>query len=436
MQIEWDRPLSHRRGSRTRLGGLDIYYDFDWKTLFRHNRAVFPKGKSLASLVKRECPDGRRATLLLTIREDVEAGIREVGDRYVVVVPIQEYLGQAGADAATTYYARLVGAPLTKLTTLSDAVFSEAELGRFLQDNLDEAVLTEWANATHGNRRLLEDVAGSPPSVQDLSAMIRGLTELNPPEVRELAEHLSEVAGGAGDRSMLEVATSSSTGRYAVGEILADRLEDRIADVRVQLRSYRDLVAQDDVSETDVQRFLEANPWIVGLGYVRARPRVEIPRGEVDFVLERYDGFFDILELKGPRDPVIVEAGPRQPRPPSASSYSLGPGLSKALAQSHLYRSNLDRGRDLTTQYGLSDARQPRVIILAGRSSTLSETGREILRHLNLSLHRVEILPYDRLADRTETWLESIEELLQTPSAKGQQEESAEVGGADGGSIA
>ena len=91
MSIEWDRPLRHRKGSRRRLAGLDVFYDFDWKQVFRHNRAVFPNGQSLAALVARECPNGKHATLLLTIREDVEAGIREVENRYIVIVPIQDY---------------------------------------------------------------------------------------------------------------------------------------------------------------------------------------------------------------------------------------------------------------------------------------------------------------------------------------------------------
>jgi hypothetical protein len=50
MPIEWDRPLAHRRGAGDRLAGLDVYYDFDWRTMFRHDRAVFPRGQSLAQM--------------------------------------------------------------------------------------------------------------------------------------------------------------------------------------------------------------------------------------------------------------------------------------------------------------------------------------------------------------------------------------------------
>lgn len=129
--------------------------------------------------------------------------------------------------------------------------------------------------------------------------------------------------------------------------------------------------------------------------------------------MNRYDGFFDIVELKGPRDEIIIErseAGAE--RPPSGSAYSLGPTLANALAQAHHYRSILEQSRELQYQYGLADSRQPRILILLGRSTDLSESGREILRHLNLTLHRVEVIPYDLLGRRTMGLLANIETLL------------------------
>ena len=163
-----------------------------------------------------------------------------------------------------------------------------------------------------------------------------------------------------------------------------------------------------------LQKFLEINPWIVGLPYVGARARVEIPRGEIDFVLDRYDGFFDIVELKGPEDLIVVERNEASAdRPPSASAYTLGPALAKALAQAHHYRAILEQSAELLhQQYGLTDSRQPRILILLGKSTDLSESGREILRQLNLTLHRVEVIPYDLLGHRTAGLLDNIEKLL------------------------
>jgi len=107
MPIQWDQPLNHRRGADNLLGGIDVYFDFDWRTVFGHDRAVFPRGQSLAQLIARDCPDGKEPALLLTERTDIEARIEETDERYVVILPIFDYLQNAGADAASTYYARL-----------------------------------------------------------------------------------------------------------------------------------------------------------------------------------------------------------------------------------------------------------------------------------------------------------------------------------------
>jgi hypothetical protein len=417
--LEWDRPLRHRRGSARRLSGLEIYYDFDWRATFGHDKAVFPRGQSLSSLVQQDCPENKHPTLLLTSRTDVVARIEETGDRYIVIVPIYDYLRNAGADAASTYYARLSNTPLTKLSTLSDASFSTSELQSFLDRHLTREVLVEWAGTSSERLDLLRDIAGLAESSLPEHAVevIHRLTTPHPQMITEIAAYLDRLDKSAGARELMGRLTQSEGGRAVAARVLGERLSERIADTRRQLDAYQALISSAGATETDVQSFLERNPWIVGLPYVGARARVEIPRGQIDFLLDRYDGFFDIMELKGPDDTIIVEpvATSSTERPPSASAYSLGPALAKALAQAHHYRAILERSRELGTQYGLADTRQPRIFVLVGRSSDLSESGREILRQLNLTLHRVEVIPYDLLGLRTRGLLENIETLLGDP---------------------
>ena len=208
----------------------------------------------------------------------------------------------------------------------------------------------------------------------------------------------------------------SELGRMLTADVLSKQLVGRIADTRRKLTEYQALIAEPDATETDVQRFLEINPWIVGLPYVSAQARVEIPRGELDFVLNRYDGFFDIVELKSPGEDLVRERTKSESvRPASASAYSLGPALARALAQAHHYRSILNDSRDLAGQYGLKDTREPNILILVGRSTSMTQTGGNVLRELNYSLHRVEIIPYDLLGQRTEGFLGNIESLMSGP---------------------
>ncbi|MFH2210685.1 MAG: hypothetical protein ABIJ01_03505 [Pseudomonadota bacterium] len=99
------------------------------------------------------------------------------------------------------------------------------------------------------------------------------------------------------------------------------------------------------------------------------------------------------------------------------NTYSLGPALAKALAQAHHYKALLDQARNLHDQYGLADTRQPRILIVLGCSTSLTATSREVLRQLNLSLHRVEVIPYDLLGTRTAGLLDNLESLLNGASA-------------------
>lgn len=418
MPIEWDPPLSFRRGSPCRLAGLDVFYDFDWRSIFFHDRAVFPNGQSLSELARRDCPRGKDPALLLTERDDVEARIEETEDRYIVVVPIREYLQDAGGDAASTYYARLTGKPLTRLPSLSEIGFTPSELDAFLDANLTAELLSTWAGSSEARSRVLSESTPASNNVgtDEILAALRGIETLDDRLLDEFVAYAERLSQGGGLEALLDQVTRSGEGRLATTRALADRLGERIADTRDQIAQYQQLIGSAAVTETDVQGFLETNPWIVGLHYARARARVEIPRGEIDFVLDRYDGFFDIVELKGPGETIVKErtsSNASDGRPPTSSSYSLGSALANALAQVHLYRSILDRSRDLNEQYGLQDTRQPRIIILLGRSTELTSNGHKILRELNVSLHRVEVIPYDLLGRRMTGLLENIEALLE-----------------------
>lgn len=418
MPIPWDRKLQNRPGGKSRLGGLEIYFDFDWLAMFGHDRAVFPRGQSLAQLVTKDCPAGKAPALLLTERTDVEAHIEETRDKYIVIVPIHDYLANAGADAASTYYARMSGTPLTLLTSLSEVSFTPSELTRFLGVHLEQEVLVRWAANSPERSEILRRVAAmsNAASSSDVAGEIRRLGAADPAAFEAMGEYIERFGEDGGIRRLLARLTESELGRMLTADVLSKQLVGRIADTRRKLTEYQALIAEPDATETDVQRFLEINPWIVGLPYVSAQARVEIPRGELDFVLNRYDGFFDIVELKSPGEDLVRERTKSESvRPASASAYSLGPALARALAQAHHYRSILNDSRDLAGQYGLKDTREPNILILVGRSTSMTQTGGNVLRELNYSLHRVEIIPYDLLGQRTEGFLGNIESLMSGP---------------------
>jgi hypothetical protein len=206
----------------------------------------------------------------------------------------------------------------------------------------------------------------------------------------------------------LRALTHDVDGRYATAEVLGERSYDRLADARGAAEEFDELLAT--ANETQIQEFLELHPWLLGLDYVRIRTRQLIPRGAVDFLLERFDGFHDLLELKSPGDSIFEVHG--RAAIPSPSAYRLSRPLSLALAQVHGYRDALRYEEAVEKLYGLPHSREPRSIILIGRASELSESEERLLREFNRSLHRVEVVPFDVLTRRARVNLDNVERYL------------------------
>jgi hypothetical protein len=85
--------------------------------------------------------------------------------------------------------------------------------------------------------------------------------------------------------------------------------------------------------------------------------------------------------------------------------------LANALAQVHVYRQTLTEDATLLDrQYGLPQSRDPTVVIVIGRSKTLPSHKANVLRELNKSLHRVEVVPYDVLGRRATAILDAVDQ--------------------------
>jgi hypothetical protein len=193
------------------------------------------------------------------------------------------------------------------------------------------------------------------------------------------------------------------------GETLYARLPERLEDARSAADEFEALL--ETAGETEVQDFLETHPWLLGLDYAQIRPRQPMIRGAVDFLLESFDGFHDLLELKSPSDR-IFEPRARSSDISSPSAFRLSRPLALALAQVHAYRDALGEEVSHERFYGLPHTREPRMTILIGLASELTEQEGRILRELNRSLHRVEVVPFDVLAHRGRAVLDNVDRYL------------------------
>lgn len=423
MGISWDRPLHHRRGSPNRLDGIDIYYDFEWLEVFPDERAQFRNGKCMALLIREECPEGKTPALLLTTRDDIEEQTVETDSEYVVVLNLPRYLANATADAAASYYAHRMSSAITRMAQLHELAAQPDVIRAVVEHQLDLEHIAEWASSRADRIEQLRRIAGvidGDRETADLPAVLAALRAMQglDPEILGAIEGL---LGQEMDREtrlrLLRALTADRAGRYVTSEVLGQRISERLSDARDVTEAYEELLGDPNSTETNLQKFIEEHPWLLGLDYAQVRPRRVLPRGAMDFIMERYDGYHDLLELKSPQDPIVMAPGADDGAPPAASAFTLSPDLARALAQVHVYRDTLSTDANAVDRlYGLRNTRDPRVIIVIGQVRSLPDYRLRVLRELNLSLHRVEIVPYDVLAVRARTILDNVERHLTATS--------------------
>lgn len=392
---EWHPRLRMRTGSPTRLMGLRLFYDFNWRAVFRHNRATFRHGQDLAKTVMNGCPAGRIPCLLLTTKDDMEDGpLYTNDDNYVFVMRIHRYLAEARAGAAANYLLTKFGVSnMVTARQIRKAASDPHQQDEILEVLANREGLTRWTSRKPATRA---------PMLHEIASAHAGVSE-EAPSARGAAMNWIRSAEESALRSVVDQVVSTTEGRRAIA--LADPISGRAEDLREAAMGYRELLRSQNPSETAFQDYIMKNPMLLGLEYAEVKFRQKLRLGELDFVARRHDGYHDLLELKGPEADIIRFLGGPEKRP---SSYSLAPKLAQALAQVQLHREWIATSSREEREY-YEVTRDPRITIVIGRDSALpNETARKILRQLNVMLHRTTVLPYDKLADRADAQLNSL----------------------------
>jgi hypothetical protein len=120
------------------------------------------------------------------------------------------------------------------------------------------------------------------------------------------------------------------------------------------------------------------------------------------------------IDPKGePSRPHHRGTGGRRWRVTSSERIRTEPRSRPGARQVHVYSENVSTDPPtLHRLYGLPNVRDPRVIIVIGQVGNLPDHRSRVLREVNLSLHRVEIVPCDVLAVRAQTILDNVERHL------------------------
>lgn len=164
------------------------------------------------------------------------------------------------------------------------------------------------------------------------------------------------------------------------------------------IEKFEDML-DEDLTEHKWQKWFEKNSWVLGTNFVRVLDERNVDTQNItDFLMEAYDGFLDIIEIKRPDGNLNFWAS-------SKDHGNLVPDqdLVKAITQASKYIHEVEREANsikfLEKVDGVKTIK-PRGVLVFGRSLEWGEEEKESYRILNSNYHNLTIMTYDHVLER------------------------------------
>jgi hypothetical protein len=155
----------------------------------------------------------------------------------------------------------------------------------------------------------------------------------------------------------------------------------------------------NDLKEPKWQEWFEENDWVLGTEFVRVLDDRRIDTSNIsDFLMEAYDGFLDVIEIKRPEGQLKFWTDSLD-----HGNYIPSSDLIKAITQASKYLFELEREANSNKFLERVDnvkTIKPRCILLFGRSHDWNAKQREAYRILNSNYHNLTIMTYDHVLER------------------------------------
>lgn len=215
---------------------------------------------------------------------------------------------------------------------------------------------------------------------------------LDNPYDESVAQQIRELLVINNNREMLEFLSEHN--------VIPDDLEIGLAHAR-RSRAVDEFNAmlESDLTESNWQGWFETNSWVLGSDFVRVLDERAIDTKNIsDFLMESYDGFLDIVEIKRPEGDLqfwqtSLDHG----------NYIPHSDLVKAIVQASKYIHEVEREADsikFFERVGHVKTIKPRCTLIYGRSHTWNEEQQEAFRLLNSSYHNLTIMTFDHVIQR------------------------------------
>lgn len=191
-------------------------------------------------------------------------------------------------------------------------------------------------------------------------------------------------------------------------DILPDELIVGLQNVqKVKAVKEFESMLQDDLVEHKWQEWFEKNDWVLGSEYVRILDEREIDTSHIsDFLMEAYDGFLDIIEIKRP-DGLLKFWMDKKDHDNLIPSVE----LIKSIIQASRYIFEVEREANsikFLERVGYVKTIKPRSVLIFGRSNDWESPHKEAYRILNSQFHNLTILTYDHVLQRAKRILNIV----------------------------
>ena len=144
------------------------------------------------------------------------------------------------------------------------------------------------------------------------------------------------------------------------------------------------------------QEWFKRNSWVLGSEFVKILDEREIDTENIsDYLMQAYDGFLDIVEIKRPNGSINFWSDNLD-----HNNYYPSADLTKAISQATKYIYEVEREANsvkFLERVKNTKTIKPRCVLIFGRSNEWNLEQKEAYRILNSSYHNLTILTYDHV---------------------------------------
>lgn len=227
---------------------------------------------------------------------------------------------------------------------------------------------------------------------EPFKAGVKAYIPLDSPFKRESAEQI---------KALFSLPEKREIVRFIVdNDVIPEELRVGLEHAR-RLRAIRafEQMLKDDLKEQPWQKWFEKHSWVLGSEFVRVlEERIIDTQNISDFLLQAYDGFLDIVEIKRPEGALKFWSETLD-----HGNYVPSTDLIKAISQASRYIFEVEREANSVKFLERVDGVRvvkPRCVLVFGRSNGWNARQVEAYRILNSSYSNLTIMTYDHVLER------------------------------------